>query len=71
MRPASSRAVLAVVLGMSESLRASLIEQFGKQCGMCGRRFCRLTVEPIVASSPVTLTNCTLMCQQCVNRRDQ
>lgn len=56
---------------MAGSLRASLIEQFGKQCGMCGRRFCRLTVEPIVVSSPVTFTNCMLMCQPCVDRCDQ
>jgi hypothetical protein len=56
---------------MAESLRASLIEQFGKQCGLCGRRFYRLTVEPIVASSPVSLTNSVLMCQPCVDRCDQ
>lgn len=54
-----------------ESLRASLIEQFGKQCGLCGRCRCRLTVEPIAVSSPVSFTNCMLMCQPCVDRCDQ
>lgn len=56
---------------MAESLRASLIEQFGKQCGMCGRCFCRLTVEPIVASLPVSMTNSVLLCEPCTERREQ
>lgn len=55
---------------MAESLRASLIDQFGKQCGMCGRCFCRLAVEPIVASLPVSMTNSVLLCGPCVERRD-
>ncbi|GAB4720270.1 hypothetical protein MOKP125_50080 [Mycobacterium avium subsp. hominissuis] len=53
---------------MAESLRSILIREHGKQCMWCGRMFCSLSVEPIVASSPVSLSNCVLLCEPCATK---